>query len=65
MEDRSGHPTREVAPLKRSIRSLIDLREILLGRNQRYLEFLSSLDDHSSGQRLLEPRPTATAASRA
>ena len=61
VEDRSGHPTREVAPLKRSIYSLIDLREILLGRNQRYLEFLSSLDDHSSGQRLLErltePRP--------
>jgi hypothetical protein len=54
VEHRSGHPTREVAPLKKSIYSLIDLREILLGCNQRYLEFLSSLDDHSSGQRLLE-----------
>jgi len=61
VEHRVGHPTREVAPLKKSIYSLIDLREILLGCNHRYLEFLSSLDDHSSGQRLLErvthPKP--------
>lgn len=61
VEHRIGRPTREVAPLKKSIYSLIDLREILLGCNQRYLEFLSSLDDHSSGQRLLErvsePKP--------
>ncbi|MBK7234486.1 MAG: hypothetical protein IPI02_02230 [Sterolibacteriaceae bacterium] len=53
-EHRTGRTTREVAPLKKSIYSLIDLREILLGCNHRYLEFLSSLDDHSSGQRLLE-----------
>ena len=61
MEHRSGHATREVAPLKKSIYSLIDLRDILLGCNERYLEFLSSLDDHSSGTRLLEritlPKP--------
>jgi hypothetical protein len=61
VEHRVGHPTREVAPLKKSIYSLIDLREILLGCNQRYLEFLSSLDDHSGGQRALErvthPKP--------
>jgi hypothetical protein len=54
VEHRSGRATREVAPLKKSIYSLVDLREILLGCNQRYLEFLSSLDDHSSGARLLE-----------
>ncbi|MBK7237552.1 MAG: hypothetical protein IPI02_18705 [Sterolibacteriaceae bacterium] len=54
VEHRTGRTTREVAPLKKSIYSLIDLREILLGCNHRYLEFLSSLDDHSSGQRLLE-----------
>ncbi len=54
VEHRSGRVTREVAPLKKSIYSLIDLREILLGCNHRYLEFLSSLDDHSDGQRLLE-----------
>lgn len=61
VEHRIGHPTREVAPLKKSIYSLIDLREILLGCNQRYLEFLSSLHDHSGGQRALErvthPKP--------
>jgi hypothetical protein len=61
VEHRSGPTTREVAPLKKSIYSLIDLRQILLACNQRYLEFLSSLDDHSDGQRLLErlsqPRP--------
>ena len=61
VEHRVGHPTREVAPLKKSIYSLIDLRGILLGCNQRYLEFLSSLDDHSGGQRALErvthPKP--------
>jgi hypothetical protein len=61
VEHRAGRATREVAPLKKSIYSLIDLREILLGCNQRYLEFLSSLDDHSSGQRLLDrvsaPKP--------
>ncbi len=61
VEHRGGHATREVAPLKKSIYSLIDLREILLACNQRYLEFLSSLDDHSPGQRLLDrvthPKP--------
>jgi hypothetical protein len=61
VEHRNGRSTRKVAPLKKSIYSLIDLREILLGCNQRYLEFLSSLDDHSHGQRLLErltqPKP--------
>ena len=37
--------------LKKSIYSLIDLREILLGCNQRYLAFLGSLDDTSAGER--------------
>jgi hypothetical protein len=54
VEHRSGHCTRQIAPLKKSIYSLIDLRQILLGCNQRYLQFLSSLDDHSDGQRRLE-----------
>ena len=70
VEHRNGRATREVAPLKKSIYSLIDLREILLGCNQRYLEFLSSLDDHSDGQRrcssgLPSPNPTAIVPSRA
>jgi hypothetical protein len=60
VEHNGAAATRELAPLKKSIYSLIDLREILLGCNQRYLAFLSSLDDPSAGerdlQRLSQPR---------
>ena len=60
VEHKDRHATRELAPLKKTIYSLIDLREILLGCNQRYLAFLSSLDDPSAGerdlQRLSQPR---------
>ena len=58
VEHKNGTETRELAPLKKSIYSLIDLREILLGCNRRYLEFLSSLDDHSDGQRALQKLTT-------
>jgi hypothetical protein len=65
VEHRDGHSTRELASLKKSIYSLIDLRQILLGCNQRYLAFLSSLDDTSAGQRdlqrLSQPRVAAGA----
>ncbi len=53
VEHRDRHSTRELAPVKKTIYSLIDLREILLGCNRRYLEFLSALADTSSGQRNL------------
>lgn len=53
VEHKGAAPTRQLAPLKKSIYSLIDLREILLGCNQRYLAFLSSLDDPSAGERAL------------
>ena len=60
VEHRDGHSTREVAPLKKTIYSLIDLREILAACNRRYLEFLSTLEDTSSGERdlarLSEPK---------
>ena len=60
VEHKGSPVTRELAPLKKSIYSLIDLREILAGCNQRYLAFLSSLDDTSAGerdlQRLSQPR---------
>ena len=60
VEHKGAAATRELAPLKKSIYSLIDLRDILLGCNQRYLAFLSSLDDPSAGvrdlQRLSQPR---------
>ena len=54
MEHRDGQATRELATVKKSIYSLIDLREILPGCNRRYLEFLSALDDFSAGSRRLD-----------
>jgi hypothetical protein len=53
VEHRGRPPTRELAPVKKSIYSLIDLREILLGCNKRYLAHLSTLDDFSAGVRAL------------
>ncbi len=53
VEHRDHHETHEIAPLKKTIYSLIDLREILLGCNRRYLEYLSALDDFSAGDRNL------------
>lgn len=54
VEHRQGPPTRALAPVKKSIYSLIDLREILLGCNRRYIAHLSSLDDFSAGIRMLD-----------
>ena len=54
VEHREGPPTRALAPVKKSIYSLIDLREILLGCNRRYLAHLSALDDFSAGVRALD-----------
>jgi hypothetical protein len=54
VEHRDGHSTRELASLKKLIYSVIDLREIMRGCNQRYLVFLDSLDDTSAGQRDLQ-----------
>ena len=53
VEHRQGPATRALAPVKKSIYSLIDLREILLGCNRRYLAHLSALDDFSAGVRAL------------
>jgi hypothetical protein len=54
VEHRQGPPTRGLAPVKKSIYSLIDLREILFGCNRRYLEHLSALGDFSAGVRALD-----------
>jgi hypothetical protein len=54
VEHRTGLPTRGLAPVKKSIYSLIDLREIMLGCNRRYLAHLSALDDFSAGVRALD-----------
>jgi len=54
VEHRQGPSSRELAPLKKTIYSLIDLRGILLGCCRRYLLYLSALDDHSAGVRALD-----------
>ena len=54
VEHRDGPPTRDIAPVKKTIYSLIDLREILLACNRRYLAPLSALDDFSAGMRALD-----------
>jgi hypothetical protein len=43
-----------LAPVKKTIYSLIDLREIMLGCNRRYLAHLAALDDFSAGVRALD-----------
>ena len=54
VEHRQGPPTRTLAPVKKTIYSLIDLREIMFGCNRRYLAHLSALDDFSAGVRALD-----------
>src|SRR5262250_2299055 len=54
VEHQHGPATYGLAPLKKNIYSLNDLREILRGCNRRYLEYLSSLDDFSAGIRALD-----------
>jgi hypothetical protein len=54
VEHRHGPATRALAPVKKSIYSLIDLREILFGCNRRYLVHLSTLSDFSAGVRALD-----------
>jgi hypothetical protein len=53
VEHKDGRTSRELAALRKTIYSLIDLRQILAGCNRRYLEFLSALDDHAGGERHL------------
>ena len=60
VEHRQGPSTRQLAPVKKSIYSLTDLREILFGCNRRYIAHLSALDDFCAGiravERLTKPR---------
>jgi hypothetical protein len=54
VEHRQGPATRALAPVKKTIYSLIDLREILFACNRRYLAHLAALDDFSAGVRALD-----------
>lgn len=50
---KDGTVTVEKAPMKKSIYSLYQLFTIMKAANYRYLEFVSSFDDHSDGSRKL------------
>jgi hypothetical protein len=49
VEQRDGTLAFKLAPLKKSIYSLHTLRRLFLAANQRYLDFLSSLDNPQQG----------------
>jgi hypothetical protein len=54
VEHRDGPPTYEVAPLKKSLFSLRDLRGLMHAATQRYLAWLSRLEDRSTGKVALD-----------
>jgi hypothetical protein len=54
VEHRDGMSSMKVAPLRKRIYSLPILCELMAASNRRYLEFLSTLDDHSAGLKALD-----------
>lgn len=66
VEHRDGPPTYQLAPLKKSIFSLRDLRGLMQAACARYLGWLSRLEDRSSGRVDLDKlsRPVKDAAAR-
>lgn len=54
VEHHDGTITYQVAPLKKSIYSLGDLRGLLAAANARHLQFLDELEDRSEGKRRLD-----------
>ena len=53
VDHRDGTSTEQKAPMKKSIYSLYQLFTIMKAANYRYLEFISTFDDHSNGDRHL------------
>ena len=54
VEHRDGTVSEQKAPMKKTIYSLYQLFTIMKAANYRYLEFISSFDDHGDGDRHLE-----------
>lgn len=54
VEHRDGSKEFKLAPLKKSIYSLGDLRRLLAASNRRYLEFISSIEDPTIATKNLE-----------
>jgi hypothetical protein len=53
-QHRNGPSTFGLAPVKKTIYSLTDLRDILFGCNRRYLDHLSSIEDIAAGIKVLD-----------
>ena len=53
VQHRNGAVTVEKAPMRKSIYSLYQLFIIMKAANYRYLEFISTFDDHSDGEKKL------------
>jgi len=54
VEHRNGSVTMENAPVQKTIYSLGIVRELLAAANRRYLDFISALEDDSTGRRSLD-----------
>jgi hypothetical protein len=54
VEQRDGSIAFKLAPLRKSIYSLGDLRQLVAAANRRYLEFVSALEDPSVGTKVLD-----------
>ena len=54
VEQRDGQRPLQLAVMRKNLYSLFALQEKLRAANQRYLEFISSLEDHSAGLRRLD-----------
>src|SRR3990172_800168 len=54
VQSRDGDPVHKNAPMKKNIYSLFDLTAIFKASNRRYLEFISTFDDQSTGIKNLE-----------
>ena len=51
---RDGTTSNQMAPLKKSIYSLLFLKDHLKAANRRYLEFISAFDNKEVGRKMLE-----------
>ena len=54
VEQRSGSIVFKLAPLKKSIYSLGDLRQLVAAANRRYVEFISTLEDPTVAAKALD-----------
>lgn len=49
VEQRDGQTIRKYAPMRKNIYGLFDLKNLLKSANARYLEFISTIEDHNVG----------------